>query len=144
MKLARVTGLLATLVVAGSPAARAESVGTSCEDCATTVGAFTLVNQTGSPIHYSVKWGSGGNWNKIALASGRIETHSHALDGNGRAPTPYVIFDKVLNDGKVTDKEYRMEFAQVVHGGFGPRRPNEPMHYRFVQRDGRFLDIVKE
>jgi hypothetical protein len=124
--------------------ARSENVGTSCEDCVTTSGAFSLTNETGSTVHYSVKWGSGSDWKKITLENGRVETHSHSLDGNGRAPTPYVQFDKVLNDGKVTDKEYKMEFAQISSGGFGPARPRpQPMRYKFVHKGDRILDIVR-
>src|SRR2546423_7506396 len=74
-----------------------ERVGTSCADCPNYSGAFSIENETGVTIRYQVKWGEQHPWKLITLNRGHIETHSYPLgeNRNGRAPTPYVRFDRI-------------------------------------------------
>ena len=64
-------------------------------------------------------------------------------DPNGRAPTPFVRFDRIGGDSAVTMKEYRMQFHAVGYAGYGPaRHTTEPKRYVFVYAaNGRDLDI---
>ena len=102
-------------------------------------GAFSIENQTGVTISYQVKWGESHPWKSIALASGRVETHSYPLE-NGKALTPYVRFDRIGGDGAFTPKEYRMGFYAV---GPGARTNSGPKKYFFkFAADGRTLDIL--
>lgn len=132
---------LTSPIVAGGQ----ERVGTSCADCPNYSGAFSVENQTGVTIRYQVRWGSEHAWKSIALASGHIETHSYPLgeDPHGKAPAPYVRFDRVAGDGAVTPKEYHMRFHAVGYAGFGPTTNRaEPKRYFFkFAADGRTLDI---
>jgi hypothetical protein len=134
--------VLTTPIVAGTQ----ERVGTSCADCPNYSGAFSIENETGVTIPYQVRWGDKHPWKPISLASGHTERHSYPLgdDRNGKAPTPYVRFDRVAGDGGVTLKEYRMEFYAVGYAGFGAKTSNtEPKRYFFkYSADGRSLDIV--
>ena len=119
-----------------------ERVGTSQADLPSYRGAFSIDNQTGVTLHYQVKWGEKNAWKSIDLPTGRTETHSHPLE-NGRAPTPYVRFDKVAGDNRFTEQEYRMEFYRVGYAGYGARtNPTQPKKYVFrFSPDGKRLDI---
>jgi hypothetical protein len=123
-----------------------ERVGTSCADCPNYRGAFSIENQTGVTIRYQVRWGDNHPWKSISLNSGSIETHSYPLgeNRNGRAPAPYVRFDRIGGDGRFTPKEYHMPFHAVGYAGYGPRTNNAtPKQYYFKYGpDGRTLDIL--
>ena len=123
-----------------------ERVGTSCADCPNYSGAFSIENSTGVTLQYQVKWGSEHQWKLITLASGHTETHSYPLgdDRRGKAPTPYVRFDRIAGDGSFTPKEYRMEFIAIGYAGYGGTTNRaEPKKYYFkYSADGRTLDIL--
>jgi len=131
--------VITTAIAAGSQ----ERVGTSCADCPSNSGAFSIENQTGVTVNYQVKWGESRPWKSISLASGRVETHSYPLE-NGKAPTPYVRFDRIGGDGAFTPKEYRMGFYSIGYAGFGARANNSgPKKYFFKYGpDGKTLDIL--
>jgi hypothetical protein len=104
--------------------------GTSCADCGTpSRGAFSIGNDTGSTIHYSIKWGNG-DWQKLTVANGYRTTSAHELNGNDQ---PYVRFDYILNDNQVTEKVFHVESSQTA----------EPMRYKFVTH-GQTLGLMKE
>ena len=109
-----VPAVLVTTSVADSQ----ERVGTSRADLPSYKGAFSITNQTGVTLHYQVKWGEKSAWKSIEVRNGVTETHSCPLE-NGRAPTPYVRFDKVAGDNRFTEQEYRMEFYRVGYAGYG-------------------------
>jgi hypothetical protein len=136
---------LALVLTASLIARGQERVGTSCADCPNYSGAFSIENETGVTIRYQVKWGDQHPWKPITLNSGHIETHSYPLgeNRNGRAPTPYVRFDKIGGDGKFTPQEFRMEFYAVGYAGYGARTNNTgPKKYYFKYApDGRMLDL---
>src|SRR5579859_8237182 len=100
-----------------------ERVGTSCADCASYAGAFSIENETGVTIPYEYKWGESQPWKKMSLRSGHIEKHTYPLgeNSNGSAPTPFVRFDRIGGDGRYTPKEYRMEFYAIGYSGYGGR-----------------------
>jgi hypothetical protein len=124
----------------------AEQVGTSCADCPSYKGAFSIENATGVTISYQVKWGSSQPWKNISLASGRIETHSYPLgeNRNGTAPTPYVRYDRIGGDAQYTGQEYRMLFHAVGYAGYGPaRNTTEPKRYYFqYAADRKTLELL--
>lgn len=124
----------------------AERVGTSCADCPNYSGAFSIENTTGVPISYQYRWGNQHPWKKMVLGTGRVETHSYPLGENpqGRAPTPYVRFDRIGGDGRVTLQEYRMQFHAIGYAGFGPRvNTTKPKQYFFKYGpDRRTLDLL--
>lgn len=126
----------------------AESIGTSCEDCPNYRGAFSIRNDTGRVMHYQYRWGDRQDWRRMALDTGRIETHSYPLGENphARVPTPFVRFDDTGGDGRVTWREYRIQFHATGYAGFGPvTNRTEPERYAFrYSSDGRHLDLKKE
>lgn len=79
------------------PAARAD-------DC---YGAFTVRNPSGNALHYQVRWGDG-DWKPYCVYPHQRTWHGHPLDGDGRAPTPCVRFDRVAGDGQTTYQSYRI------------------------------------
>ena len=124
----------------------AEPIGTSCADCPSYSGAFSIENQTGQTINYQVRWGQNSRWKNIVLRSGHIETHKYPLgdNPNGRAPAPHVRFDNVANDGRNTMQDYHMQFSTVGYAGFGPTvNRSEPKHY-FFRYAGNRLNIFAE
>jgi hypothetical protein len=129
--------------IASPTVARSESVGTSCADCPSYKGAFSLENTTGVTVKYQVKWGSSRQWKSMTLESGKIMTHSYPLDDAGQAPVPYVRFDKIGGDSSYTAQEYEMDFRKVGYAGYGAR-PNtsgpKPYVFRYAA-NGRSLDI---
>ena len=136
-----VLALTAVTVASGQ-----ERTGTSRADLPSSRGAFSIENTTGVTIPYQVKWGEDGQWKSISLRSGHTETHSYPLgeERNAKAPRPYVRFDRIGGDGRVTLKEYHMEFHRVGYAGFGPNTNNtEPKRYYFkYAADGKSLDIL--
>src|SRR5262245_21062638 len=56
--------------------------GTTCDDCSTNKGAFSLENGSRVPIEYQVKWGDGA-WVSHTLKVGHTDTHSHPAKGDG-------------------------------------------------------------
>jgi hypothetical protein len=136
---------LGLVLTASTIAHSQERVGTSCADCPDYKGAFSIENSTGVTIPYDYKWGSEGPWKRVSLRSGHTETHSYPLGANrsGRAPTPYVRFDRIGGDGRFTPKEYRMGFYAVGYAGFGANANNtQPKKYYFQYApDGKTLDI---
>lgn len=142
---ATLTGLVAGLMLAPG-LAQAEPLGSSCSDCPSYRGAFSITNNTGVPIHYQVRWGSKHEWKSITLQSGYQETHSYPLgeDKHARVPTPYIRFDRIGGDGgAVTWQEYKMQFHAVGYAGYGPKKnTTEPKPYVFrYAADGRHLDL---
>lgn len=125
---------------------KAEPLGTSCADCPNYSGAFSISNDTGQTIKYQYRWGSNHPWKGMTLLTGHVETHSYPLGENPRAqvPTPYVRFDNLANDGRVTFTEYRMHFYAVGYAGYGPKvNKTEPKRYFFrYAPDGRHLDLI--
>ncbi len=130
------------VLVTTSVAESQERVGTSRADLPSYKGAFSITNQTGVTLHYQVKWGEKSAWKSIEVRNGVTETHSCPLE-NGRAPTPYVRFDKVAGDNRFTEQEYRMEFYRVGYAGYGAQaNRSEPKKYIFkFSADGKRLDI---
>ena len=137
--------LFAVSLAAASTATLAEDVGTSQADLPSYTGAFSIENETGALIHYEFRWGSNHAWKKMALASGRVETHTYPLgeDAKRKVPTPYVRFDRIGGDRSVTFQEYQMEFHAVGYAGFGPAENRaKPKAYAFrYAANGRDLDL---
>jgi len=133
---------MAALIALVSVAAQ-ERVGTSQEDLPNYRGAYSIENTTGVTIPYEYRWGNKSEWKKMSLRSGVIETHSCPLGQDGKAPIPYVRFDRIGGDNSVTFKEYRMEFRAVGYAGYGPsENKTEPMRYVFrYAANGRDLDL---
>jgi hypothetical protein len=145
MKSLLATATLALLLKIPLIACAQENVGTSCADCPNYSGAFLIENPTGVAIPYEYKWGNG-PWKHMSLPSGRTETHSYPLGGNrnGRAPTPYIRFDRIGGDGHFTAREYRMAFYAIGYGGYGAQaHTTQPKKYYFKYADDhRTLDIL--
>jgi hypothetical protein len=137
--------LFAASLTAASMATLAEDVGTSQADLPSYTGAFSIENETGALIRYEFRWGSNHSWKTMALASGRIETHTYPLgaDPNRKVPTPYVRFDRIGGDRGVTFQEYEMEFRAIGYAGFGPaENRTRPKAYVFrYAANGRDLDL---
>jgi hypothetical protein len=125
----------------------AESTASSCADCTTSNAEFTIKNNTSFTIHYKVKWGEKGDWknaNEITLPAGLTETHSHALDGNRKAPPPYIRVDADVTAG-VDFRETELKFGAVDHVGFPkPGHQGEPVHYFFFVDHGKTLALARE
>ncbi len=143
--------LISVLGLAGlvSPSAtRAESIGTSCADCPSYSGAFSIRNGTGQLIKYEYRWGTNHPWQSMALRSGLTETHSYPLgdNPNGKVPAPYVRFDNTANDGRTTWTEVHMRFHAIGYAGFGPNvNRAQPLRYHFqYSPDLRHLSLVAD
>lgn len=144
--------LTATLLTGPVAATRAEGhreqIATSCEDCPSYSGAFSITNETGVPIKYQVRWGDHSKWGRIILQTGHVETHRYPLgaDPATRVPTPFVRFDDVGGDKEVSFHEVRMQFHAVGYAGYGPKaNTTEPKHYHFTYLgDGRHLDLQSD
>jgi hypothetical protein len=138
--------LLTVAVVTSPMTARSEErLGTSCADCPSYKGAFSIENATGVTIPYQVRWGNTHAWKTIALRSGYTETHSYPMGDNRGAqlPTPYVRFDRIAGDGQSTPREYRMGFHAVGYAGYGAATNTvQPKRYYFKYApDGRTLEL---
>jgi hypothetical protein len=112
--------LTLTILLAIPAVANAQAVGTSCADCASLRAEFSIENKTGVTIHYEVKWGNH-EWKPVTLRSGYTETHSYPLDNNGKAPSPYVRYDKIGGDNAITLQEFHVTFFAVGYAGYGPK-----------------------
>jgi hypothetical protein len=146
--LSRRTLVAAAVAIAVLPiSAHAEKMGSTCSDCASYSGAYSIENTTGVTIRYQYRWGSSGAWKSMTLASGMVETHSYPIGGNKKntAPTPYVRFDRLGGDKVVTWKDYRMEFYAVGYAGYTPAsKANKTQPKKYVFRyaaNGRDLDL---
>src|SRR6266849_3372020 len=141
----KVLAIALAFVLTSPMVARGEEVGTSCADCPSYSGAYSIENETGVIIPYQFKWGDKHPWQDASLASGHIKTHSYPLgeDKHAKAPTPLVRFDKIGGDAKYSEKDYRMEFHAVGYAGFGPHKDTtEPKRYYFKYGpDGKHLDL---
>jgi hypothetical protein len=134
---------LALLLITPAFAGVQEHVGTSCADCSSYNGAFSIANHTGVTISYQVKWGKDDAWQPVSVRSGFKRTHTHALDENRRAPAPYIQFDRFADGGAVTPKEYQLAFHAVGYAGYGAT-PNTatPKEYEFkFAADRRTLEL---
>lgn len=122
-------------------------IATSCADCPTSEGVFTITNNTGLTLHYKVKWGNKGNWadaKEITLNSGSTERHSHTLDANRRAPTPYIHVDVDVTAAKEFENG-KLEFGDVDHVGYPhPGTHGEPVHYSFFVGKDRKLGLARQ
>ena len=79
-------------------------------------GAFSISNDTGATIHYQIRWGNE-PWKDQTLRSGWVRRHWHTLDSQGRAPRPYVRFDRIGGDGKYTEQIQQVGFYNVWDRG---------------------------
>jgi len=142
----KMLGISLALVLTVPMITRGQDVGTSCADCANYSGAFSIENETGVTIRYQYRWGDKHPWKEMALASGRIETHTYPLgeNRNTRVPTPFIRFDRIGGDHQFTAREYRVEFFAVGYSGYGARTNRaEPKRYYFkYAADGRTLDLL--
>ena len=133
---------LSTIVVSASvpQPAQASLKVVPKEDASGAVGMFSVHNPTRATIHYSVRWGSDGDWERHTLAPGQALRHSYKLDRNDRAPAPYVRFDNTGGDGRVTHTTYHMKFRKIVSRD-GQAAPKA---YAFqYAADGRHLDLTE-
>ena len=112
--------LTLTILLAIPTVARAQAVGTSCADCPNLRAEFSIENKSGVAIPYEVKWGNH-DWKKVTLQKGHTETHSYPLDSNGKAPSPYVRYDKIGGDNAITLQEFHVSFFAVGYAGYGPK-----------------------
>lgn len=120
-----------------------ERTGTSQADLPSYRAAYSIENTTGVTIPYECRWGKDGKWEKMSLRTGITKTHWYPLDRDGRAPTPYVRFDRIGGDNGVTIQEYRMAFHAVGYAGYGPaENKTEPVRYVFsYAANGRDLNL---
>jgi hypothetical protein len=103
---------------------------TSCADCPSYRGAFSIENETQAPVTYQMRWGEKNPWKQFVLPSRRIETHSYPLgeDKNKKIPIPQVRFDS-LSAGF---HQYDMQFYAVGYAGYGPsENTTKPKRYAF-------------
>ncbi|HKA45946.1 MAG TPA: hypothetical protein VKF40_28410 [Burkholderiales bacterium] len=145
MTMAKWKAVFATLLLmaASVPATAGERIGVSTADAPQLQGEFVVHNPTNMNMIYEVQWGSHGQWTRYAIGPRQQRRHWHSLDGNGRAPSPYLRFDTRANDRQVTWKRYDIDFGRVGYSGFGPRgNINEALHYEFTAR-GNALDLVR-
>ena len=135
----------ALLLMATSVSANASlTVGTSTADAPRLQGEFVVHNPTNMNMVYEVQWGSKGEWKRYTISARQQRRHWHPLDGNGRAPSPFLRFDTRANDRQVTWKRYDIDFGRVGYAGFGPRggHVNQALHYEFTAR-GNALELVR-
>ena len=104
-------------------------------------GEFVVHNPTNLNIAYQVQWGKKGAWRAHTIHPNKMWRHSHRLDDNGRAPSPFLRFDNRADDKRVTWKTYDVDFGRVGYAGPG-RHINQAVHYEFTAR-GKGLDLVK-
>lgn len=138
--------LWATLVVTMALPARSQDVGTSQADLPSFAAAFSIENNTGSTIHYQVRWGTRRGWKPMILHSGRIMKHTYPLGTNpsARVPIPYVHFLTI--PGIVQSaKECHMRFHAVGYAGYGaPENTARPKRYYFqFSKGGALLDLFE-
>ncbi len=120
----------------------AEKTGSTTSDAPNLKGQFVLHNDTKVIRHYELKWGNG-EWKKYTLEPGFETAHTHKLDKDGRAPSPYIRLDSKADDHKVTWKEYHLHFGKVGYAGYGPKgHIDESLHYEFTA-NGKLLDLLK-
>ena len=133
--------LLASILAAGAPA-RAQS--TSCADCPTTNGELSIRNDTGSTLHYRIRWGSH-PWHDITLPTGHIETHTYPLDAQRRAPAPVIRVDADMNPGRTDFREKELDFGAVEHLGYPqPGQRGSPVRYSFFIGRDRILGLERQ
>ena len=133
----------ALLMATAGSATAGERIGTSTADAPRLQGEFVVHNPTNTNMVYEVQWGSKGQWKSYTISPRQQRRHWHPLDGNGRAPSPFLRFDTRANDRQVTWKRYDMDFGKVGYAGFGPRgHINEALHYEFTAR-GNALELVR-
>ena len=134
--------LTATLGFGISQVNAAEKTGSTTYDAPNLKGQFVLHNDTKVTRHYELKWGKG-EWKKYTLEAGYEIAHSHPLDTNGRAPSPYIRLDSKADDHKVTWKDYHLHFGKVGYAGYGLKgQIDESLHYEFTA-NGKLLDLVQ-
>ena len=92
-------------------------------------------NDTGVPIHYTLKWGQSGEWKTITVNNGMFHWHTYKLDLNDRAPAPFIRFHNAV--GSYT--EYKLRFGKF---GAGPQgQIDDSTHYQFAFDGGSRLDL---
>jgi hypothetical protein len=137
----------AGVLMLAAPVPSHAQTATSCADCKTSGGAFSITNNTGLTIHYKVKWGTKGSWenaNQIVLKSGFTETHSHALDGNNKAPAPYIHLDADVTAAK-DFRDAKLKFGQIDHVGYPhPGTHGQPVSYSFFVGDDKKLGLARQ
>jgi hypothetical protein len=144
----RTTQLIAATSLAlalTASAAPAEQLASSCADCPSYRGAYSIENATNVTINYQYRWGTSNAWKSAKLRSGMTDTHSYPIgeSRNGKAPIPYVRFDRIGGDTVYQKREYEMDFHAVGYAGYGPKvNRTQPKRYVFrYASDGRHLDI---
>jgi hypothetical protein len=98
--------------------AHSEQIATSCADCPSYRGEFSLENKTGVAIKYQIKWGNS-QWKSFTVPDGKLMSHWHPLDGNDKAPSPLLRFDRFADGASVTNHVVDMDFYKVGSGGYG-------------------------
>lgn len=104
-------------------------------------GEYVIHNPTNLKIAYQVQWGSNGEWKAHTINPNELRRHWHRLDGNGRAPSPFLRFDNRAGEKRVTWKTYDINFGRVGYAG-PSGHINQALHYEFVSR-GNAVDLVK-
>jgi hypothetical protein len=141
------TGALA-LALAFPVVAQSEPLGTSCADCPSYSGAFSIENKSRVSIYYQYRWGNKHPWKSTSLGSGRVNTHSYPLgsDKNAKAPSPFVKFDRIGGDTVYTGKVYDMDFHAVGYSGYGAKKnTTKPKRYYFeYAADRKHLKLYTE
>jgi hypothetical protein len=123
-----VTGLA---VLCAVPAAHADpNYGSTGNGDDMAYGQFNIINNTGVPITYWVKWGTNGSWQQHTVQTGYHDKHSHPLNNAGTVPPPYILFR--AGQGRIL---YLLTCNSVGQAG------GQPKNYGFGYGSNRSLDL---
>ena len=147
-------GWFATLVLAvtlgfaafaAAPSASAEEMGSTCADCPTYKGKYSVENTALFTIEYQYRWGKDQEWRTVVLSSGARKTHSKFLgyDSEERIPRPYVRWRKTNGDWSQVHK--MNFFAVVADPGYGGKKKGQPFRYLLTYTgDFQAIDLVED
>jgi hypothetical protein len=140
--------------------AQAEPQGSTCSDCASFVGAYSIENKTGLTITYQYRWGDNAPWKTVVAEDHTRHTIKYPLGTNSATavPRPSVRFDSRRCQGHTCVgatiwKQYVMNFhALELNPGYvtsGTRyKKGKPERYKFTVSGGDFgiirFDVVKK
>lgn len=133
-------GIASFAAAPSASAEEAEEMGSTCSDCATYDGKYSVKNTAMFTITYQYRWGKDHEWKTKHIKSGHRITHSKFLgyDSEERIARPYLRFMK--RNGNWS-QAFKLKFYAVTDSpGYGGKKHGRPYRYE-LNFTGDFQEI---
>jgi hypothetical protein len=79
------------------------------------LGGVVIMNPTENPIYFQMRLGTENEWTDYVVESNQNLQIAFELDRDGLVSTPYMRFDRVGGDDRLSWQEYELDFYEIEY-----------------------------